>query len=61
MAVRADGAFKLYGKQVPYHDLAREVEGVKGVIAHGLVSKHADLALLAETEETRVLLPQDWV
>lgn len=55
----ADGAFKLYGKQESYSDLAREIEGVKGVLAHGLVTRAADVALVAADEAgPQVLLPQ---
>lgn len=53
----ADSGFKLYGNEVPYPDIAAEIEGVSGVVATGLVFG-ADMALIAEAEEPRMLMPQ---
>jgi hypothetical protein len=37
-----EGPLKLYGKEAPYSEIAREIEGVVGVVAHGLVVAEAD-------------------
>ena len=53
----ADGRLKLYGKEVPYQDLAQEIEAVSGVVAHGLVTRSADVALVAGVDAPQVLTP----
>ncbi|KAK9797419.1 hypothetical protein WJX73_009251 [Symbiochloris irregularis] len=55
--IKFDGGFKLYGKEVPYGQIAAEIEGVAGVVAHGLVVG-ADMALIAEAAEPRMLVAQ---
>ena len=55
----ADGNLKLYGVEGPYYDLAREVELVNGVVAHGLVTRSADVAIIASAQDPAVLLPSD--
>lgn len=50
---------KLYGKEVAYEELAREIEAVDGVVAHGLMIQTANLAVVAGEEGPQVLLPSD--
>ncbi|KAK9822915.1 hypothetical protein WJX74_004327 [Apatococcus lobatus] len=54
--VRFYGSFKLDGKQVPYEELLTAIEGVPGVVTHGLFHKAASAAVLAAPDGP-VLLP----
>lgn len=50
-----DGDFKLYGESVPYEDIAMELEGVEGVITHGLVVGRAEVAVIASPDGPELL------
>lgn len=39
LPANADEGLKLFGEDADYGSIAREIEGVAGVVAHGLVSR----------------------
>lgn len=45
--IRFDDGFKLWGEAKPYQDLVEQIEGVTGVVAHGLVLGRAAAVMLA--------------
>lgn len=50
----ADEGLKLYGEDADYGAIAREIEGVEGVVAHGLMSNVAAAAVVAAPDGPRL-------
>eukprot|EP00798_Chlamydomonas_sp_ICE-L_P014079 gene14079-20028_t len=42
-----DGSFKLFGEQQPYSEILKEIATVEGVVAHGLLLRKAQAAVIA--------------
>lgn len=51
------GTLKLFGKEVPYRELAVEIEKVRGVVTHGLMTKVAHCAIVPGKSGPKVRLP----
>lgn len=48
--VDADDGLKLFGENVRYEEISMEIEGVEGVIAHGLYAGVASAAIIVGDE-----------
>lgn len=46
---------KLIGKPEPYEKIAAEIEGVPGVVTHGLMLNSARAAVIAYGQEARIV------